>query len=639
MAWLPPPGVAISRMTYFCLQVISDKLLQIREYIRASGYSWPQVQQVQQVQQVMATRTMLFLLLLVQYVFASNSSEVPLEQYFKSDLRFPNIPVGLTRDGMYYVNATLGTPGQWQQLGLGLAQPYVWVVSGDADSQCNRLDSGCLSGPLYYPQESRTSSTGGDKYSINFIDGISLNGTRYMDVMRLMNVSSSLNVSGVDSGVSFRNHTLTVQNLSFFNADYSSGYLYGSLGLGGTLNSDTELEGDFINHSFFFLDALKEARLINSSSYSLWLGSQKRNGFADTSDANEAGYLIFGAVDPNLVEGEFRKFDMIPYIHPQTGKVAYGYPVVPMGPIYITSSSGRSLNVTTDGFSAPVLLDPSFALSYLPTKAIIQIAIQIAAVYVESLDLWLVSCDVASSGATVDFSFGDLTIKVPLSDLLASTHDQSTNTTLHFNTGQEACVLQLYPNTFTGYNVLGQAFMKNAYLAVDLEGKGVAMGQAANFKSGERKEIITRQASIVTFTDSLNKTSVATFSTVPSSMTSGYIPYATYESDSAYDSMQLYPSKVGSRITSIPGQIAGTVYPGGVIAGDGRSFYDTSRTTTKLQTSTQFDSFSLSGTLGWNDSLASTSSTSRRNTAQHTSPAWLVSLLGTACVLLGSMVI
>lgn len=44
-----PPGVAISRMTYFCLQVISDKLLQIREYIRASGYSWPQVQQVQQV--------------------------------------------------------------------------------------------------------------------------------------------------------------------------------------------------------------------------------------------------------------------------------------------------------------------------------------------------------------------------------------------------------------------------------------------------------------------------------------------------------------------------------------------------------------------------------------------------------------
>lgn len=33
-----PPGVAISRMTYFCLQVISDKLLQIREYIRASEF-------------------------------------------------------------------------------------------------------------------------------------------------------------------------------------------------------------------------------------------------------------------------------------------------------------------------------------------------------------------------------------------------------------------------------------------------------------------------------------------------------------------------------------------------------------------------------------------------------------------------
>ena len=51
----PPLGVAISRMTYFCLQVISDKLLQIREYIRASGYSWPQVQQVQQVNRLTGT--------------------------------------------------------------------------------------------------------------------------------------------------------------------------------------------------------------------------------------------------------------------------------------------------------------------------------------------------------------------------------------------------------------------------------------------------------------------------------------------------------------------------------------------------------------------------------------------------------
>ena len=181
------------------------------------------------------------------------------------------------------------------------------------------------------------------------------------------------------------------------------------------------------------------------------------------------GKLLLGGVDPSLFTGTLGKFDLIPYVDPVSNAVSIGYPIVPLGPIYIVSNSGQSLNMTSKDFLSPALLDSTSSVSYLPTSTIIQIAVQIAATYVESLDRWLVQCSMADMGVSLGFRLRELTIEIPLRDLLSSTYDTSTNSSMFFGSGQEACFLTLYANTNTGLNILGEAFMKNIYTAMDLE--------------------------------------------------------------------------------------------------------------------------------------------------------------------------
>lgn len=97
-----------------------------------------------------------------------------------------------------------------------------------------------------------------------------------------------------------------------------------------------------------------------------------------------------------------------------------------------------SLNMTSKDFLSPALLDSTSSVSYLPTNTIIQIAVQIAATYVESLDRWLVQCSMANMGVSLGFTLRELVIEIPLRDLLSSTYDTSTNSSMFFSSGQEA---------------------------------------------------------------------------------------------------------------------------------------------------------------------------------------------------------
>ena len=266
-----------------------------------------------------------------------------------------------------------------------------------------------------------------------------------------------------------------------------------------------------------------------------------------------------------------------------TNAITIGYPIVPLGPIYIVSNSGESLNMTSKDFLSPALLDSTSSVSYLPTSTIIQIAVQIAATYVESLDRWLVECSMADMGVTLGFMFRSLTIKIPLSDLLSSTYDTTTNSSMFFSSGQEACFLTLYANTNTGVNILGEAFMKNIYMAVDLEDNSIAIAQAKNIEDGA-------------ITDEANETNSVS---AVKKIKSGYIPYAKTMNSTNTRNMTLYPSYKSGYMFTVPGQLT-AAYSDGVIAGAGRSFYDTSRSSTTTKSSSSlFDSFSVSASEDW----------------------------------------
>ncbi|CAI4038209.1 hypothetical protein SMKI_04G5490 [Saccharomyces mikatae IFO 1815] len=522
---------------------------------------------------------------------------------FSKEDPFPVLTVGKDVNGNYYVNSTFGTPGQLQRLEVDIVQPYLNVASGTNDSR-SKFSDVCNSHPSYFANESTSSVpvSPGQIYEFSFVDGRAVNCTLITDDMNFTDISSE-NSSGTlvtellktRGNVQFNSGSLSISNVSFFSVESSNFKTSGLLGLSGKItNPGSAADSSHYTEQSYFLSLLKDVNLIESPSYSLWLAGDTSTYQTHRDPIYNCGKLLLGGVDPSLFTGTLGKFDLIPYVDPVSSAVSTGYPIVPLGPIYIVSNSGQSLNMTSKDFLSPALLDSTSSVSYLPTNTIIQIAVQIAATYVESLDRWLVQCSMANMGVSLGFTLRELVIEIPLRDLLSSTYDTSTNSSMFFSSGQEACFLTLYANTNTGLNILGEAFMKNIYMAMDLEDNTIAIAQAKKIEDDA-------------VNDDANETNA---STVIKKIKSGYIPYARMMNSSSTRNLTLYPSHRSGYMLTVPGQLT-AAYSNGVITGAGRSFYDTSRTTTSPRTSSsQFDSFSVSASEELSNTSNRTSSAS-----------------------------
>ncbi|SMN22432.1 similar to Saccharomyces cerevisiae YDR349C YPS7 Putative GPI-anchored aspartic protease, member of the yapsin family of proteases involved in cell wall growth and maintenance [Maudiozyma saulgeensis] len=522
---------------------------------------------------------------------------------------FPSMLVGLNDFKDYYVNVSVGTPGQIQQLILNTASPYSWVLSGSKNTQCHN-HSLCNSGSFYLQERSSTATNynSDHSYTLGFIDGIAINGTATNDAIVFPNIS--VVSSGTDSttknsnriyektlfnsteNIIYTSDKLALSNLSFINVNQTKNLQSGVLGLGGRITfPNSPIDQCNFDSSFYFINDMVAANIIESASYSLWLNSgrateEDTNGGDGVSPLSASplpssltdgfGRLLFGAVDPSLYTGQMYQFNMIPFMDPKTGVASTGYPIVPMGPIYMVSKGGDRLNMTSEQHFEPVLLDSSFIGNYLPASTIIQIAIQIGATYVESLDRWLVPCYVQSYGAKIEFTFDNLKIQVPLGDLLS-------NSTMHYPDKQAACFLRLYANSYIGFNILGQSFLRSTYLAVDLDGNTVGLAQAFSNKLQLKPQPqVGQQQQAVSSSVSASSTPIL------AAIKSGYIPYAYHKIYNS-TSLALYPSSVSMFMSNIPGQYSASVFSNGIITRPMRSFYDTSRSTT-TKSSTIFSS-------------------------------------------------
>ncbi|SMN19692.1 similar to Saccharomyces cerevisiae YDR349C YPS7 Putative GPI-anchored aspartic protease, member of the yapsin family of proteases involved in cell wall growth and maintenance [Maudiozyma saulgeensis] len=530
-----------------------------------------------------------------------------------STRQFPTVLVGKDNNNYYFINVTFGTPGQLQALALDTANPYSWVLSGEDDSQCGN-HSNCDT-TLYMRNESSSAIdiNPGERYSLDFIEGIEVNGTVVSDVITFPNITILTDdgsktaatftkfIHNTTTNVTFSNNYLTISQPYFLNVNESNNLYSGVLGLGGliTYPGNAIDYRNFDNDEFYFMKSLVDANIIESASYSLWLNNDPtsvQTSMLGNLVNDNSGQLIFGAVDPLLFKNDLIQFDMIPFMDSDTGVASTGYPILPMGPVYITNVDKESLNMTSKDYLEPVLIDSSFIGSYLPVNTIIQIAIQIGATYVESVDRWLVRCDVGTVGAHIDFTFDDVTIKVPLQHLLSTTFDSSVNETVHFSDGQSACFLKLYANSYIGFNVLGESFLRNAYLVVDLEGSTVALAEANtpdDISSIVSSITSSKQSSTVSSKGVSTSSSTSGINTTIAAIQSGYIPFATHKTYNG-SSLTLYPASVSSLSSNIPGQYTATIFSNGIVTAPARSFYDTSRTSsTTRSSSTQFNSLSI----------------------------------------------
>lgn len=305
--------------------------------------------------------------------------------------------------------------------------------------------------------------------------------------------TNSTGIWGTDS-VKFSG--ITIDNLSFAIANETSSQI-GILGVGLSGLEITNVGRTSPSYTYEnFPMRLKSEGIINTNAFSLYLDRRSARN----------GTILFGAVDHAKYSGDLL---LLPLLN--SAMTVSRSPLrlqVVMSGILI---QGNLQNVTVSNTPLSALLDSGTTYTYLPQAMLTSFANVLGAQANERYGLFQLSCNYMSSNYIVTFMFSGVSIEVPLNDLIVSSRN--------------ACFLTLFPSTQTGSNapsvVLGDNFLRSAYIVYDLDNYQVAMAQAV-YTDDQQIEIISSTIPLATTAPGYSSTSTAnTFTDMGSGFTLG----------------------------------------------------------------------------------------------------------------------
>ncbi|KAK7424997.1 hypothetical protein QQZ08_008393 [Neonectria magnoliae] len=336
---------------------------------------------------------------------------------------------------LYYFNASLGTPKQTFRLHLDTGSSDLWVNTLDSPL-CSTASNLCGESGTYNANKSSTYEYVDSYFNISYADRSGATGDYVTDTFRVGDIK--------------------IENLQF-GVGYESTSDQGVLGIGYDVN---EAQVDRTGGSAYKNLPAKMAAdgLIASNAYSLWLNDL----------SSQTGTILFGAVDRAHYEGDLIT---VP-IEKNDGVYSDFF-------IALTGLSFGS-TIIDDNIALAVLLDSGTSLTYLPESITDVIFEQVDAVYQEANGVAFVSCSLASEPGNLTFKFSDpAEIVVPISELVID-YLEITGRQLAFDDGSEACMFGIAPSS--GTNVLGDSFLRSAYIVFDLENNEISLAQS-NFNA------------------------------------------------------------------------------------------------------------------------------------------------------------
>ncbi|PHH71005.1 hypothetical protein CDD82_6798 [Ophiocordyceps australis] len=368
----------------------------------------------------------------------------PRHNVLKHDrLRRRSATVNATMENMetlYFVNITLGTPPQQLRVHLDTGSSDLWVNT-PRSNLCKRNPSPCDFAGTYYAKNSSSYKLVGNHFNISYVDGSGATGDYATD--RLV-------VAGQD-----------VPDLQF-GIGYQSSSSENVLGIGYPANEvQAELtgKGEYEN-----LPAkLSADGTISSNSYSLWLNDVEA----------DAGSILFGGVDSARYQGDLVSLP----IQPVQGR--YHEFFVTMTGFELGNKSVR------DNMALAVLLDSGSSLTYLPDDLTQELYQLVGADFQEDSGIAYVPCSLRNGTArqklgfdmdSMTFRFSDpAVIRVPMKEMVLDPVGL-TGRRPTFGNGEPACYFGIAP-TGNAASVLGDTFMRSAYVVYDLENNEISLAQ------------------------------------------------------------------------------------------------------------------------------------------------------------------
>lgn len=344
-------------------------------------------------------------------------------------------------EGLYSVNASVGTPGQQVQLVLDTGSSDIWFFGANS---CDSSTSDCLGG-TYDPSKSSSVQIQNPKgtFSIQYgTEGSNVTGNYITD---------DFSVGGA-----------SVKNLTMAYATYAAYVPTGVMGIGFDTNEAITQDGTQPYQNF--VDVLVSQKVIDTKAYSLWLNDLE----------SSSGSCLFGGYDTKKFTGDLLTVDIQP--DEQSGQLTSM--TVAWTNLTVSTSSGTK-KITPSNFQQAALLDSGTTLTILPDD-----------IYEELFDFFqaqsdsqgdaIVDCGLLDSATgSLDFTFGGSdgpVIKVPFSEF-ALPAIGTDGKWLTFNDGSLACVLGIQGTQDELPVILGDTFLRSAYVVYDLDNKQISLAQ------------------------------------------------------------------------------------------------------------------------------------------------------------------
>ncbi|KAK9463271.1 acid protease [Lipomyces oligophaga] len=339
---------------------------------------------------------------------------------------------------LYYANITVGTPAQNLRLQIDTGSSDVWVQTGE-NEVCQESDDPCGVSGVFEPDESSSYTQVATTFSISYGDSSYARGDYAYETFGI-------------GGVEVTNLTIGVAT--------EGNATEGIMGIGYASNEAIVSQSSGSKEYNNLPVLLYKQGLTNSVSYSLWLND------LDSS----TGSVLFGGVDSSKYSGELVTLSIDTYVGESEPSEFY----VTLQSLAVTDTSGTEQSLGTVDQS--VLLDSGTSFIYLPQTVVENVASSTQSEYSSELGYYINYCSIRDYNGTLDFVFDGVTIKVSFSELFFPA-TSTTGETLTFTNGQEVCLLTMLSSEDVGANILGDTFLRSAYVVFDLDSNTVSLAQ------------------------------------------------------------------------------------------------------------------------------------------------------------------
>ena len=359
---------------------------------------------------------------------------------------------------MYFANATLGTPAQSLRLHLDTGSSDLWVNT-PTSALCKSKGNPCSFAGSYKANSSSTYEFIASDFNISYVDGSGASGDYVSDTFTI--------------------GSTTLERLQF-GIGYTSSSEEGILGIGYQIN---EVQvGRAGKTAYNNLPAQMVADgLIQSNAYSLWLNDL---------DAS-TGSILFGGVDTAQYHGSLESLPV------QKEQGYYAEFLITLTEVMFGNT------VIAENQALAVLLDTGSSLTYLPDAMTEAIYEQVDAQYDSSEGAAYVPCSLANNNTALNFTFTTPTISVAMNELVIEV-SSSNGRPLTFSDGTQACLFGIAP-AGSSTSVLGDTFIRSAYLVYDLANNEISIAQTNFNATGTNvQEIGTGTTAVPDATDVAN---------------------------------------------------------------------------------------------------------------------------------------